>query len=545
MRQAGRAVKVALALVMSTSLSWACAAGPSLQATHVLQRGDSIWQLAHEQLNCLCHVDELLKLNQITDPLHLVPGTTLKVPVSWLKRLPGVAQAAHVSGKVMWASDEHVPLQPLGEGSRLSAPALIQTGSDGQCSLTLSDGSRVLIRPDSLVRLQQIEQTGLVRGLILRVRVERGSVENVVKPRKAGGHFDVGTPSAVATVRGTDFRVSADAQGMRTEVLGGAVQVSNAKGSKALAPGTGIVVAQGARPSDVQPLLAAPDAARLPGLIERFPLVVALPDQPGVVAYRTQWRLQGNPLAQITEPTAVKPTLVGIGVPDGDHVLRVRAIDVKGLEGLPADVPVRVHRRPDPPIYLSPLPDVVISEERPDVAWARGETSQVRLQVGGDPSFNQPWIDATVSNDGRTSMLKSLGAGTWFWRMAAVDAKGEPGPWGPTQRLTRQPAAPKTEAPREENNRMVMRWEPVAGAQRYEVALSEVGSDQAPHIYPVDGDAFLALPTDLSSGDYDIKVRAMLSTGVGSDWSAPQRLTVPRRWSFWPAALLLLIPLIP
>ena len=511
-------------------------------ASYVVRPGDSIWAIVRDGLDCLCRVQPLMDINGVQSPRQLVPHSVLKVPVAWLRRMASQAMVEHVSGTVTWSNVAGAPLQPLVQGTSLTAPAVVQTASSGQCALRLPDGSLMLVRPDSQVVLQMVVKTGLVHGLSLAVRVERGSIENQVQRRQPGGRFEVITPSAVATVRGTDFKVTSSPAGMRAEVLHGAVQVGNHHGVRRLPAGTGVVVAEGAAPSKPIALQAPMSAGLVPVVIERFPLVVDVPAVTGVQAYRTQWQLDGVPAKVITEPVAVRPTLVGAGVPDGHHILRIRALDAQGLEGLPLDVPVQVHRRPDPPIYLSPQPDVVLSDERPDIAWAQGETRQVRLQVSETSGFEQPWIDATVSNDGRTALLKAISAGVWYWRMASIDDKGEPGPWGPTQRLTRQPAPPQANPPAKEANQLVMRWEPVPGALRYEVSLSEVGHDDAATVHVVDGGAYLALPEDLAPGQHEVRVRALLAHDVASQWSAPQRFTVERKWPWWPA-LLLLIPL--
>ncbi len=511
-------------------------------ASYTVRPGDTIWTLTRHSLDCLCRVQTLMDMNGIRAPLQLAPGTVLKVPSAWLKRIASQAAVEHVSGEVMWSVSSDRPMQALVPGATIGAPAVVQTASNGQCALRLPDGSLVLIRPDSLVRLQTVTRTGLVQGLSLVVKVERGTIENRVQPRKPGGRFQVDTPSAVATVRGTDFTVSAHDAVMRTAVLGGAVQVRNGQGAQHLPAGTGLAVATGVAPSRPIALLPAPAASAVPNVIERFPVVVELPVVAGVKGYRTQWQLGGAAAKVVTERVAVRPTLIGDGVPDGRHTLRIRALDDHGLEGLPLDVTVQVHRRPDPPIYLGPLPDVVLQEERPDITWAQGSTREVRLQVASDPEFGQPWIDATVSNDGRTAMLKAITAGVWYWRMASIDDKGEPGPWGPTQRLTRQPAPPQANPPTKEADHLVMRWEPVPGALRYEVSLSDVGHGDAAKVHVVEKDAYLALPDDLPPGQHEVSVRALLAHDVASQWSAPQRFTVERKWPWWPA-LLLLIPL--
>ncbi|WP_370627524.1 FecR domain-containing protein [Rhodoferax sp. PAMC 29310] len=86
----------------------------------------------------------------------------------------------------------------------------LTTGEGGSVSLLFSDGSRVLIRAGSEARLKQAHQQVMNRVNLGELILSKGSLESQITPMAhSGGRFEYRTPAAVAVVRGTDFRVSA------------------------------------------------------------------------------------------------------------------------------------------------------------------------------------------------------------------------------------------------------------------------------------------------------------------------------------------------
>ena len=84
---------------------------------------------------------------------------------------------------------------------------------DGRLLLKLSDGSDVLVRPHTKLLLKQPEASGWKYFQLLM-----GRVRTQIQKRMGGSPaFQIGTPSAVISVRGTKFDVEVDRRGF-TEV---------------------------------------------------------------------------------------------------------------------------------------------------------------------------------------------------------------------------------------------------------------------------------------------------------------------------------------
>jgi len=107
-------------------------------------------------------------------------------------------------------------------GQQLPADTTIDT-TNGHILLNLSDGSQVLVSPHTQVVLKQpsLFDPSYLRLLLGRIRAQ-------ISKRTGGSpSFQLGTPSAVITVRGTKFLVEVNpTQVTEVDVLEGVVEVS-------------------------------------------------------------------------------------------------------------------------------------------------------------------------------------------------------------------------------------------------------------------------------------------------------------------------------
>ena len=136
-----------------------------------------------------------------------------------------------------WKGDVHLSLpgqsasNPL-RGEQLPAGTILDTGS-GRLLLRLADGSEVLVRSHTRLQLQQPSLTdpSYLQLLLGRIRA-------LINKRTGGTvPFELGTPSAVIAVRGTEFDVEVNRRNVtEVDVVDGLVEVSGRS------PGTGSVL---------------------------------------------------------------------------------------------------------------------------------------------------------------------------------------------------------------------------------------------------------------------------------------------------------------
>jgi hypothetical protein len=131
------------------------------------------------------------------------------------------ASVADWKGNVRLILPDHAPSNPL-RGEQLPVGTVLDTGS-GILLLRLNDGSQVLVRPHSRLQLQQPSLTdpSYLQLLLGRIRA--------LIDRRTGGTvpFELGTPSAVIAVRGTQFDVEVNRRDVtEVDVIDGLVEVS-------------------------------------------------------------------------------------------------------------------------------------------------------------------------------------------------------------------------------------------------------------------------------------------------------------------------------
>ena len=111
-------------------------------------------------------------------------------------------------------------------GFALNPGDSVDTRGGGQVVIELSDGSMVVVQPESVVVLKDYRAAGSLRELF---EITLGRVR--VKINHFGGRpnpYRMNSPTASIAVRGTEFSVAVDAQGdTQVEVYEGAVEVTS------------------------------------------------------------------------------------------------------------------------------------------------------------------------------------------------------------------------------------------------------------------------------------------------------------------------------
>ena len=175
--------------------------------------------------------------------------------------------------------------------------------------------------------------------------------------KEPASRFEIRTPRVVTAVRGTQFRVGADGEISRHEVLSGAVAVGNNgngdAGNARLGAAQGLR-AEGGKLGTVVALLGAPDLTRLPARVERTLQRLSVPPLANASNWRWQVATDGAFTQLLQDERTPEPVWHLTNLPDGDYYLRVRGADAQGLEGLNGQMQILVRARPEPPVAFTP-----------------------------------------------------------------------------------------------------------------------------------------------------------------------------------------------
>jgi len=161
------------------------------------------------------------------------------------------ATIAEWKGNVRLSLPGQLPSNPL-RGEQLPAGTILDTGG-GRLLLHLSDGSEVIVRAHSRLQVQQpsLSDPSYFQLLLGRIRA-------LINKRTGGAvPFELGTPSAVIAVRGTQFDVEVNARNVtEVDVVDGLVEVygrNSGGGSILLEPGFSTRVGMDSDPEQPEP----------------------------------------------------------------------------------------------------------------------------------------------------------------------------------------------------------------------------------------------------------------------------------------------------
>lgn len=286
-----------------------------------------------------------------------------------------------------------------------------------------------------------------------------------------------------------------------------------------------------------------PDAVATPVRYPEQSIVLTWGDVPGAVGYSVE--ISDTPgfggvvwSGTTTQPVAV-PEVV---LPDGAYWWRVRAADAAGVQGIWSDVArvaktwpnqitgTRLSAVPGGPavshVALNPYLswDPVPGAKTYDVEVSPGDQFNSVIFSGTD--LAQPFATPAAAG--------ALPDDTYQWRVRARDAKGNAGPWTVAPAFTKAWVRPAAVAPGDGASSQDVRlvWEPVDGAQRYEVQISDIEFNWTGQALKVSqstaGTSFTPSlaeekARDMLNGPLWWRVRPVID-GVYGSWSYARRL---------------------
>ncbi len=276
-------------------------AGASEPWPYRIEPGDTLIGVHTRLLQPQARWQELQRLNRIANPRRLQPGSTLKIPLSMLRREPAVAEVLHVHGEVFVEGLDGAR-RPLAAAAAVAAGEQIVTGAQSSASLRFADGTRTALGPESRLRVLEHARLGSGAPVQMRLQLDRGSMQTQVPALQPPTRLELGTPVVNLGVRGTEFRTRAGDGRTLAEVVHGRVAV----GAQPVDAGFGTR----AEPGVVlppRPLLPAPALQGLPPRLERVLLQLPLAAGGGVQHVRLQVLDRGTPPQLLAEGLFAPP----------------------------------------------------------------------------------------------------------------------------------------------------------------------------------------------------------------------------------------------
>jgi hypothetical protein len=480
----------------------------------------------------------LQQRNAIADPTRIPRGFVIRIPRAWMRQHPESATVSTVVGEATNAG------AAIKAGDALSEGARIRTALDGYLTIGLADGSVITLNPETtleLERLQRYEGTGLRDT---QLKLDAGSLETHAAPQGESGRFRIRTPVAISAVRGTQFRRAIDAAGAldRTEVVGGAVAVAAATAAVLVPAGYGTISDASAGPGAPVKLLAPPELSGLPSTAEDEAVQFNFPPVAGAQGYRAAVARDSDFHAIVAERVVDAANVAFFQLADGHYWLRLRSRDREGLEGPDAVHEFERHRLAAAPQPSEPRADAIVTGAGVVFRWSRVEDAvSYDFQLGRDAKFAETLIERTrVAAEDAAVLLDSVEPGTYYWRVASVDAQGNRGRWAAPQQYRQKRAPGPIGAPVLRRKSIEFTWQGEPG-QRFRIqvardpAFSRVIDDaqvEAPRV---------SLPRH-AAGTYYARVQATDADGYVGPFTPTRRFVTPLPWWALLTPLLLVIP---
>ncbi|WP_175163419.1 FecR domain-containing protein [Paraburkholderia fynbosensis] len=401
---------------------------------YTTREGDSLYGIANRYLDGTADWATLSRLNHVPAPRRMPAGIVLRLPADRLKQDWETAHVVATSGPAerAFGKNPYAPLRPdatLVEGDR------IRTGPNGFVTLELPDGSFVTVSQDGELDIGKLRRTTLTGAGDRVFDLRHGEVESqVTHAKKPDDRFQIRSPSVVAGVRGTRFKVtySGDAQTTMVTVFDGAVGVDPAaQNGRDAAPPPGAALQASEQlvkarfgnvtrsgsavggPVELLPAPALVQPARVQdGQTVAFDLVPA----DHAVGYRVQIARDADQLDLIRDLRVSAPHADFGDLPDGTYFVRIAATAANGLDGLP-QVYAFERRQVGLEASAGPRANSHDYEFRWFVSRARVDT-RFRFVLGKTPDLRQPVVDRTDLSGGQF-VVSDLPAGVYYWTIIA------------------------------------------------------------------------------------------------------------------------------
>lgn len=494
-------------------------------------------------LNHLCkiYLDEpelcwkIAKLNRLSNPHLIFPGQTIKFPVELLKGEPIEGEVTFLSGDAAVSENGKEPWKKLQTGEHIKEGSFLRTESDSSLEVSFEDGSTFLLKPDTLMRLESVKKKP--SGFAMKFLLQAGRV--IAKIKSSTGRvsrFEIYTPSAVAVVRGTEYRVSLDPKiSTMAEVLEGKVNIASSGSAVTVKKGEGTVVKRGSPPAKPKKLLQPPAPTELLPLYRAFPLQLRFDLVNGASSYRVMLSRDID-AKDITKELKIKPheTFELFSAEDGAYYLTTTSIDPDNLEGLsskPKEIKIRIN--PLPPLIQAPVHRTRLRERIVEVKWLKvKDAANYHLQISEDREFNNIVLDKSDLKDTSLAPVE-LDNKRYYLRMSSVANDGYEGVWSVVQEFEIVPGQVKLVNIDEANESAIaIRWADMGKGVNYQVQMSKNEEFKEILIDERVTKPEVSLKKPSEPGTYYVRVRAIASDGSPADFSKPQSFEIKESFPY-------------
>jgi len=412
-------ISIILLSILSPALTQA--ADPLTEEWHyTLRPNDNLQKVSQGFLNRQHTWTDLIRHNQIENVSALAPGSIIRIPMHWLKHQPQPAKAKSLTGSVQIKRASKTQFKVMKQGMQIRVGDEIAT-RNGNLLIEFADGSTVRLEENSSLVFNKLSHFGKTGMVDTRLRLKRGSLSTEVSPLVKGSRYEITTPSAVAAVRGTKFRLLTEGQETKLEVVEGTVNFSNAHGSATVTEGHGARIKQNSTTIQQNRLPAAPKPQFADKVIDDLPSTLSWEKQQNAKAYSLQVTDKNKQEKLVKKAKSKQPEVQLEHIQNGDYNLSMRAINQQGYEGIDAVSSISVKIASETPELLAPLDRSILDTNEPKFIWKFKKSGVLgKLEIAQDAEFENQVIKHDFDSENEVKLSKALLPGKYFWRVASL-----------------------------------------------------------------------------------------------------------------------------
>ena len=387
---------------------------------YTFRPSDTMQDVGRRFLNASYNWSDVVRHNRIDDVTNLQPGSIIRIPMSWLKFQPKPAKTLSVDGNVLVKKDRFSQFQLLKPNT------LIQVGYEvmsrnGTALIKLADNSIIRVESNSHLSFNRMSHFGDTGMVDTRIRLKRGGVITDVAPLERGSRFEIRTPSAVAAVRGTEFRLRTDDSGTQIEVTEGHVEFAHAHGSQTIRAGEGARVSNNSAIMATKKLYDAPKRAFNAKSVGELPVKLSWEPMPGAKSYQYELRIDAPEGNIVQSQELASPEIELDNVQNGEYQIAMRAVDKEGFEGLDDTAALTVKLDGDTPNLQMPINSSIVRTEDLAFSWTLGKIeTKSKLQVASDRDFVDLVFEEKFHPETETTLPNVLDPGVYYWRVVGL-----------------------------------------------------------------------------------------------------------------------------
>ncbi|HMK56018.1 MAG TPA: FecR domain-containing protein [Dissulfurispiraceae bacterium] len=514
-----------------------------------VMQGDTLSGICERYLDRPSRWDSIARINRLENPHLIVPGQKLKVPVRFLKKTEMAATVTFVNGDPEVRSNRKGVWMLLKQGDKVMPGSLIRTDGDSSAGVEYDDGTALWLRPKTQLGVVQAEQRAgstIIRRFFLGIGK---AISDFKAATGADSRYEIKTPSAVASPRGTTFRVAVDyAKTTRSEVIEGHVVMRAGAKSTELAGGQGSVARKGAAPSGPEALLEPPKAKNFKPVYKSLPIsfYFDLPD--AAVYYRAAVTEDSAGQQALAEKIAAgRDAFIVNSLKDGSYYLTASGIDSRGFEGLPAE-PVKFNLRTTPmaPIIQSPGNGADIHAHDVTVRWLKvPDAVRYRFQLTRGDDFTAPIADKSdiTDTEAKTGRLEP---GQYNFRVCAVAADDFEGEWSDVMHFSvaEPPPSPQVEKPDVGGEQLHFAWRNMGPGMKYHFQMAKDEAFSSPVVDISTDKPEFSVGRPGEAGTYYVRTSTVEPSGYEGPFSAPQSFELKGGFPYAAGAVFILMGVI-